>query len=500
MNLKLRLVLQISILVFSSGTWGKDCSSAMQDYVIRGDLKSNAVGARLWRIPALKKDAAANKECAKELFNQATSEAEAYWNHIDKKYECGALSSGPHDSEKCSDTLSDKVLSNRTYLAMIKAEGDYHPTNCQSGGRKQGPLSKVQADNMSDMAGLLGEATKPADQCASVPLKDRISSSSGNSPEADLAEDISKSLGTCLWGAIEGFFKEGIYNSLKSIWDSLKDPWGSLAALRDIAIQLAKNPKETIAQIAKNLGDSLYSTFLKKYEKFDCYNPQKKSEVMCSSIGQGAAAVVEALLGAKAFTSGSQLIKKIVGSKKSTKVLEGEYLEKPKQLSGPNSKAGNTIDGEYNVVKEQPALNGPPKSSNLMTSGANKSMTVRSSANSKTTGVAKTNSNTNARAKAEADARAKAEADAKSQGGESDAAKKARREKINYDALKSLLDSEAVTAESVKRHLGLPSTTNKQALVKELRALIQQYHPDKNKASNAEEISKILTQILNKVK
>lgn len=363
--MKLLIILLCQLLVLTVNA-SEVCDRQVRDYIIRGDVNSTAVGARLWRLTQLKKDSEQNKACAKEIFDRALVESDQYWNHIDAKYKCAALSEGARDPSLCSDAMNDNVLSNKTYLAFVKM-GQQTKKECTARDSSANlVIGKAARDSLHDTAEALQKMAKPINKCDNVPAQDRILVSVGKTPEAQLAFDLSKGLESCIAGLLTGFFKEGIFKSLKSIWSSLTDPWSSLGSLQELAKAFIKNPSGTVSAIAKNIANSLYDKFLSKYENFDCYHSAKKSQIMCSSIGQGAAAVVEQLIGAQALKTGSKILKSFKKAGTSTALVEKEaaanlrtIIQEEPKLLGNNAKTAEPAKLLENAKVERSAFKNP---------------------------------------------------------------------------------------------------------------------------------------------
>ena len=102
--------------VFGQDSIARDCTSFIQQYVVRGDLKGTSIGARLWSLSDLKIDSVANKECARELLPRAISETDQYLNFIDKKYSCGVSEGNLKILKNCSAQLESEIRTRHRYL------------------------------------------------------------------------------------------------------------------------------------------------------------------------------------------------------------------------------------------------------------------------------------------------------------------------------------------------------------------------------------------------
>ncbi len=380
-----------------------NCEEKSASYVIRGNMKAKYPGARLWRLPDLKKDAAANKECAKEIFDRAFAESDEYWNHIDQKYNCNVFSDQKEKSSStCSDSLSDKILSNKAYLSFMKLESAVADDNCVLRGhsRKNGALSGTARKNLRETAAVLGTLTAPKDKCTDVPLKDKISSSPDSS--SDIFEEVANSLGSCISGLFRGITTESIVPMVKSIWDLVSDPWGTVEALREISKALVKDHKATLKIIANRMIESFRSLYLAKYDKYDCYSPQKQSEVICSSIGQGAVAVVGALLGTQVFKAGMEMMGISKASKSAVK-LNTILSDGVPKLPGPRAQkllTGPSTTMDASSASSQKLL-GSGDSAKLADDAAKKPFTEKPKTDRGTSDSKKETGNSEAKRKAD---------------------------------------------------------------------------------------------------
>lgn len=461
-----------------------NCQAQISNYVIRGNLTATYPGARLWRLDQLKKEAAAKKTCAAEIFERAVSESENYWNHIDSKYHCGNFDSKiKRDAEQCSDSMSDSVLSNKAYLVFINLEKQFKP-NC--------PLQKPNIDVLGKTAGRSLHQTAQAlqtvvgkNKCEAIPLKDRMDDSDATSSEAQLANDLSRGLASCLSGLLTGFIKEGLWASLKSIWSTLKDPTGTFLALTEVAKAMATNPAKTIAALGKNVANSIYGSYLAKYENFDCYSSSKKSQIMCSSIGQSAATIVEFFVGASAFKAGVKVTKAATNLIKSSNVVL-RTVEAPltPALTGPTT--------------SRPLL-GSPVGTSKVTPGLTRAGEAIGKADLPKASLGKPIDPITPSEPPPASKSQPSSADLKKQDLEAKLRQQsANRDLIEESRIKTLSPSDDLS--EIKRKLTLPENSTDADVIKHIKKLRSKYHPDKQFVPEdvSTEISKIILKLKTK--
>lgn len=481
------------IYFFASFAFSADtCDSKIEPYVIRGDLNATYVGARLWRLDLLKKDASKGKACAKEIFSRATTEADQYWTHIDAKYNCGVISKdNTRNTSTCSDSMNDNVLSNKAYLTFVKIDAQPKEKCLLS---KNDTLSRTAQANLKDTSAALQKFVAPSNKCDKIPLKDRVS------PTTTLRSALEPVDLDCLSGLLSGFFKEGIFKSIKSIWNTLKDPWGALESLKELAKALIKDPKGTMIAIGKKLASSFYDAFLAKYENFDCYNRGKKAEIICSSIGQGAAVVVEALLGAQAFKFGSKIIGNVVRKGKDfvNKVRSGAAATESMSLtpSGavgktpsttPNTSSGSS--GGSSTSSTPKATAAEPEPARLEDSKSVKEKQEKEAASKANEEQERAEKE---KAQAEADAKASAEKAKQEAQQKKEKEQNANRNLDEENRIRTLTPYDDIP--TIVKKLGLPASISQEELVKHFRKLNMKYSPDREKVPRdiGEEMMKII--------
>lgn len=116
------------VFIFASFFWlpclggaSTGCDAQASSYFM-GDsnLASKALGARTWRLLALKKRADQGDDCGKALLARALQESKDYWHHIAKKYACPESPAPKVGSETCPSEKLQAVTTNLNYLRLIE--------------------------------------------------------------------------------------------------------------------------------------------------------------------------------------------------------------------------------------------------------------------------------------------------------------------------------------------------------------------------------------------
>jgi hypothetical protein len=310
--LKKSIWIFLAIVVVGQDSLGKDCTSLIQQYVVRGDLKGTSIGARLWRLADLKIDSVANKQCSRELLPRAISETDQYWNFIDKKYSCGISKDTPKIIKNCSAQLEAEVRTHYRYLELLKFEALNSKGTCISGGfgKRHMPFTGKQQFNLQQIVSGFNPAIKFEDQCSNIPENERFDFSSDNTSGVDFINDLAHGEGSCLKARITVFLSRRADSSMAGLAAgnvTLKSRKAVITALQAIQSEIAKNEEQTLNKMFESSADSLFQTLLVSYKKFDCYNSEKKVEILCSMIQKNPNAVLELILGSKIFIGNSPI-------------------------------------------------------------------------------------------------------------------------------------------------------------------------------------------------